>query len=149
MSSVPAVLAALTALGSATLPDRQVINGGTDAEPITRERFLLVGDEEFDIEEDFDSMSTETSSEQYVVPCTAGADLSGTDPMQATAAAFADYRTFRQAVLQHPSGHTLGLEADGVISVLPVGTRRFVRRSDQNGKHAVVRFGFRVYAQTS
>lgn len=149
MSSVPGVLAGLTAVGKAALPSSQVINGGWASQTITRERLLLVGDEEILINRQFDSLSDVTMSEEYDVPLTAAADLSGADPLIADAAAFADYETFVQAVLDHPSGHTLGLEASGVISVLPTGEQRFQRLSDENGRHAVVRFVVHVYAQVA
>ncbi len=157
MSSVPAVLAALAALGAATLPNSQVINGGLGSITITQPHLFLVGDEAVEIERDFDSMSTVTMSEEYVVPLTITVDVPGTDQTVADNAAFADYEAFMQAVLDHPSGHTLGLEAAGVISVLPAGafgprggsgtSHRFQRLADENGRHAAIRFAVRVYAQ--
>src|SRR5215217_2919963 len=139
MSSIPAVLAALAALGEATLPNNQVINGGWTSETVTYGRLLLVGDEEILIERDFDSMSDVTTSEQYVVPLAVAADLAGSDQLLADAAALADYEAMVQAILEHPSGHTLGLEASGVISVLPLGSHSFRRASDKTGVHAMVR----------
>ena len=147
MSSVPAVLAALVTLATATLPNSQVINGGIGTATTTTGRFLLVGDDEILIERQFDSMSNVTFSEEYVVPLTVGADLPGTDQAAADTQALADYETFLQAVADHPQGPTLGL-GDGV-SVLPVGSHRFVRLADENGRHAAVRFGVRVYSQLS
>jgi hypothetical protein len=149
MSSVPAVLAALTTIGRNALPDSQVINGGLSSETVTLGRALLIGDEEILIQRDFDSMSDVTTSEQYMVPLATIADFPGSDQLLADAAAFADYEAIVQAILDHPSGHTLGLSASGVISALPLGEHRFLRASDRTGVHAMVRFGVQVYAQTT
>lgn len=152
MSSAPAVLVALTTLGVAALPNSQVINGPAGSVAISRPRLLLVGpdsDEEIFIDEQFDSLAGLTTSEQYVVPLTVVADYSGTDQASVDAAAFADCDAMLQAVANHPSGPTLGLEASGVISVLPIGERRFQRMANESGRHAAVRFGVQVYAQNA
>lgn len=152
MSTVPAVLAALTSLARAALPNTQVINGPAGSVARTKDRVLLVGpdsDEEILIDEQFDSMSNETTSEAYVVPMTVVADYSGIDQTISDSAAFADCAAMLQAIGAHPSGPTLGLEASGVISVLPIGERRFQRVANESGRHSVVRFGVQVYAQNS
>jgi len=150
MSSVPAVLAALAALGATTLPDSQIINGSRQSVTISRGRMLLVGDDEVLITRDFDSLGGPgTSSEQYVVPLAAFAGFSGADQTVADAAAFADYEAMVQAILDHPSGPTLGIVAAGVsaLSVQPTGEHRFQRLADEDGRQAVVRFDVHVYAQ--
>src|SRR5829696_1153708 len=120
MSSVPAVLAALAALGSATLSaDVQVVNGSVGSVTFTKEQYFLIGDDEIPVEREFDSMSTVTTSEVYVVPLTCGADLQATDQALADAAADTIYEAMLTAILGHPAGPTLGL-GDG-ISVLPIG----------------------------
>jgi len=152
MSSVPAVLAALATLGVATLPNTQIINGGVGSIPVTRERlFLVAPEEEILITRDFDSMGGPggTTSEQYLVPLANAADFSGADQTAADTAAFDDYEALVQAILDHPSGPTLGVVAAGVsaLAVEPTGEHRFNRRADENGRHALVRWGVRVYAQ--
>lgn len=153
MSTVPAVLAAITALAITALPNScQVVNGPAGAVAVTRGRVVLIGpdsDEEILITEDYDSLSNVTTSEEYFVPMTAVADYSGTDQTVADGAAFADCTAVLQAIADHPSGPTLGLEASGVISVQAVGERRFQRVANESGRHAVVRFGVQVYAQLS
>lgn len=151
MSSVPAVLAGLAALGVATLLDSQTINGDIRSVPGSRERLFLVGDEEVLITRDFDSLGGPggTSREQYFVPLATFSSLSGTDQTAADAIAFADYEAMVQAILDHPSGPTLGIVAAGVsmVSVQPTGEHRFQRLAEENGRQALVRFGVQVYAQ--
>jgi len=144
-------MAALTALGAATLPNSQAINGGISSVTGSPERVFLVGDEEVLITRDFDSLGGPggTTSEQYFVPLATGADLSGADQTAADAVAFADYEAIVQAILDHPSGPTLGIVAAGVsaLSIQPTGEHRFMRLADENGRHALVRFSVNVYAQ--
>ena len=149
MSSVPVVLAALAELARATLPQSQVINGGESSVETTTGRLLLIGDDEIVIERQFDSMSTASTSEEYVVPLRAAVDLATRKQTDADAQAFADYEALVQAILDHPSGPSLGLEASGVLSVLPVGSHRFGRTADPDGRQSTVRFTVRVYAQLS
>jgi len=153
MSSVPAVLAALASLGAATLPNTQTINGDIRSVAGSGERLFVIADEEVLITRDFDSLGGVggTSSETYFVPLANAADLSGADQTAADNLAFTDYEAMVQAILDHPSGPTLGIAAAGVsmVSVQPTGEHRFQRLADENGRHSLVRWGVQVYAQLS
>ena len=149
MSTIPAVLAALASLGASTLTSAQVVNGDLGNVTVTSNRLLLVGDDEIQITRDLDSLSATTTSEQYEVPCTLSADVAGTDQTVADAMVFADYAALELAVREYAGGPDLGLRAQGVFSVLPLGIHSLRRMGDGDGRHAAVRFRFRVYAQNT
>ena len=81
MSSVPEVLAALKTLVQTALPNSQVIEG-LGSVTTTTGRLVLIGDEEFEVEREPDSLGGTTATEEYTVPCATAADV----PTPATAA---------------------------------------------------------------
>lgn len=147
MSSVPEVLTALASLGVSTLPSTvQVINGDSGSVTTTRGRMLLVGDEEFEIEEEFDSLGGVTTTEHYAVPCAVISDVPTTDQSVADAQAWADYEAMKAAVISDPS---LGLSASFSLQAAIVGRQRFRRLADPEGKHTLVRFFVDVFATSN
>lgn len=144
MSSVPEVLAALGVLARATLPNAQVIDGSiTGVSGPTSSRMLLIGDEEFNVQRELVSLAGSSATEEYVVPCAAVADVLNTpDQYVADAQAWADYEAIEAALAGDP---VLGLSASFSLNASIVEPR-FRRAGDENGRHALVRFGVHVYA---
>lgn len=146
MSSVPEVLAAVATLGTATLPNSQTINGDLASVTTTRGRLFLVADEDFEVERQFDSLGGVTTTERYVVPCSAVSDVPGSDQSVADAQAWADYEAMEVAVAANP---TLGLHAQFSLQAVIVGTQTFRRAASENGRHSLVRFGIEVFATSN
>ena len=142
MSTVPEVLAALATLGGATLPNSQIIDGTLSSVTQTTGRLFLVGDQEFEIQRDFDSLGGVTTTERYVVPCAVVADVQTPDQSVADAQAWADYEALEIAVAATPQ---LGLAGSFSLQAAIVGTQSFRRLADENGRHSLVRFGVDVY----
>ncbi len=149
MSTIPAVLAALTTLGVATLPSSQVINGPRSTVTTTDDRLLIVGEEVTAGRRDLDSMSIGTTSEQYEVSLAVSADVPGTDQTVADGQALADYAAMELAIREFSGGPNLGLAASGVLRVLPTGDFELKRIASADGRHAAVRFSVAVYAQNT
>ncbi len=147
MTTIPAVLAALTALAADTLPGWQIINGPVGSVTTTGSQLVLVGDEIIPGRRDLDSMSLETSSEQYTVPMMVNVDIAGTDQLQADGLALAAYESLERAIREHPAGPTLGLP--GVLQALPLDDFSLRRQADENGRHAAVRFSVFILAQNT
>lgn len=146
MSTVPEVLTALASLGVSTLPNSQVINGDQASVGVTRGRMLLIGDEEFEIEEEFDSLGGVTTTEHYAVPCAVISDVPGADQTVADVQAWADYEAMKAAVIGNPS---LGLSGSFSLRAAVVGMQRFRRLSDSEGRHSLVRFFVDVFAASN
>ena len=146
MSTVPVVLAALTTLGTATLTNAQVINGPAGSVTTTTGRLLLIGDQDFDIEDEFDSVAEVSTTEHYVVPCGVAADLATPDQSLADAQVHADFATFRAALAADPS---LGLSGSYSLRVAIVGVRTFRRAATSEGRSSLIRFGIDVFAAQS
>ena len=153
MSSVPEVLAALATLGRATLPNNQVIDGTLEGVTVTGGRLLLIGavfsgraEDDFEIERERDSLAGVTATEEYVVPCGVVSDVPGADQSVADAQAWADYEAMEAAIIANPH---LGLSASFSLHATILATQAFRRRADQNGRHALVRFGVHIFATTN
>jgi hypothetical protein len=146
MSTVPEVLAALAVLGQATLPGHQVINGTLGSVTVTDGPLLLIGDEDFEIKREPDSLAGVTATEEYVVPCSVVADVPGADQSVADAQAYADSEAMEAAIFGNPH---LGLSAGFSLHATIVATQTFRRLADQNGRHALVRFGVHIFATTN
>jgi hypothetical protein len=145
MSSVPEVLAAIAALGTATLPNSQVINGSLTSVTGTQGRLFLIGDEEFEVQREPDSLGGTTATESYTVPCAIAADIQTPDQYVADAQAWADYEAVEAAIRAAPQ---LGLAASFSLNA-SVTVPRFRRLADENGRHALVRFGVEVFAASN
>ena len=146
MSTVPAVLAALATLGVATLTSSQVINGPAGSVTTTTGRLLLIGDQDFDVEDEFDSVAEVSTTEHYVVPCAIAADLSTPDQSVADAQAWADFAVFRLMVAADP---TLGLSGSYSLHAAVVGVKTFRRAATSEGRSSLIRFGIDVFAAQS
>jgi hypothetical protein len=149
VSSIPAVLAALTTLGVATLLNSQVINGPRATVTTTDDRLLIVGEEVTSGQRDLDSMAIGTTSEQYTVSLAVSADVPGTDQTAADALELAVFAAMELAIREYPGGPNLGLGAQGVLSVLPTGAFELKRIASADGRHAAVKWSVAVYAQNT
>jgi hypothetical protein len=149
VSTVSAVLAALTTLAGATLSGWQAINGPVGSITSTEDRLIAVGAEEVVGDRQFNSMTGQTTSERYVVPVVLSVSLPGTDQQAADAIVLAAYDLFERAVREFPGGSDLSLSASGVQQALPTGEFRLNRQADENGRHAAVRFTVAVIAQNT
>lgn len=147
MSSIPAVKAKLVSLLTTALPNTQVIYGGTGTVTTTGPRILLIGRASGTRQPD--SMSLDTSSEQYVIELVASVDLAGTSQQAADEMALDDYAAAELAIREYSGGGDLGLAASGVLSALPTGAFDLEEQADENGRHAAVRFGVAVIAQNT
>ena len=144
MSTVPEVLAALAAMGAATLPTgAQVIAGDLGSVTTTRGRLFLVGDQEFEILWEFDSLGGVTVTEHFVVPCAVVADVQTPEQAIADAQAWADFEALHTAIEADP---TLGLSGTFSLNAAVVGPGTFRRLGDSEGRHSLVRFGVDVFA---
>ncbi len=146
-TSIPTVLAALVTLGQATLTGWQVINGPLGSVTTTTGRLLVVGEGDVTGRRDLDGMSLDTTLEAYVLSLVANVDLPGTDQQAADTLALAAYAAMETAVRGYPGGPTLGLP--GVVQALPTGDFALMRKADENGRHAAVRFTVAVLAQNT
>lgn len=145
MSSIPDVLDKLVELGSEILPNSQVIYGPPASVTTLDDRVLVVADRPVRAVAELDSMSLDSSSENYVVPMAVSVDVAGTDQRTAVLAAIADYEAMEKAIREHPLGPSLGLGEP--THVLPTGDFELQQRADDNGRHAAVLFSVQVYAQ--
>jgi hypothetical protein len=112
----------------------------------TKGPLLLIGDEDFEIEREPDSLAGVTATEDYVVPCRVVADVPGADQSIADAQAYADYEAMESAIFGNPH---LGLSAGFSLHATIIATQTFRRFADQNGRHAAVRFGVHIFATTN
>ena len=112
---------------------------------------VIGGDPETPIEGErqLDSLSGTTSHEDYVVPLVVSASISGTDQTAADALALADWAAMEVAIREYPGGADLGLAAQGVLSVLPIGPFTMPRYSTSDGRSTAVKWGIRVRAQNT
>jgi hypothetical protein len=149
VSSIPAVLAALKTLGEATLAGWQGINGPLGSVTTTTGNLIVVGDDDVVGDRQLDTMGVGTASETYSVPIVVNVDVpAATDQQVADTLALNAYDSLERAIREHASGPNLGLPA-WVRSALPTGEFRLMRRSDENGRHAAVRFYVNVYAENT
>jgi hypothetical protein len=149
VSTVPAVIAALVALGEATLSldDWQVIDGPLGTVTTPRERLLLVGDTEIVSPAEFDSYGGASQAERYTLPLLVSVTLTGFDTLPAARTeAFTAHEEIRDAILASP-GRNLGLTAQSVVDVFPSVERRVQQFATENGRSVAIRFGVDVYAQ--
>lgn len=147
MSTIPAVIAALVALGQATLDGElwETIDGPIETVTTAAQRLLLVGDAEIISPTDFDSLGSSGMSERYTVPLLISVSLPGPDSLiTARTQAFATHEEIRDAILNSPS---LGLVAQGVLSAFPTSERRVQQYATPEGRSVAIRFGLDVYAQ--
>lgn len=147
MSAIPAVLSALTAIAGAALPGWQTINGTEASVTTLGPLVVVVGGDEVTGRRDLDSMSLDTTSETFVVPVTVSASLPGADQNAADTQALDAYDVLERAVREHVAGPDLGV--GGVLQAIPTGDFSLRRLSDDNGRHAVVRFSVLVTAQNT
>jgi hypothetical protein len=143
VSTIPTVKAQLVSVLTAALPSTQIIYG--PPVPPLPPRVLAVGKAIGTRE--LDSLSLETTAEQYTVELIASVSLSGADQQAADELVLADYAAAELAIREHPSGPSLGLS--GTVHVLPTGEFELSEQADDNGRHAAVRFSVSVYAQNS
>jgi hypothetical protein len=146
VTTVPEVLTALASLGVTTLPGSQVINGDLTSVTNVKGRLLLIGDQDFDVAREFDSLAGVTTTEHYVVPCGAVADLPTPDQSVADAQAWADYEAMEVAIANNPS---LGLSGSFSLQAAIVGTQTFRRLANSDGRQSLVRFGVDVFATSN
>lgn len=107
---------------------------------------LLVGDEDFEILREPDSLAGTTATEEYVVPCAVLIDVPGSDQSVADTQAWADYEAMEAAII---SNSHLGLSAVFCLHAT-IGAPQTPRRlADQNGRHTLVRFGVHVFATSN
>lgn len=147
MSTIPAVLTALANISTATLPGWQVINGTDASVTTTSGQLVIVGGDEVAGRRDLDALSLDTTSEQYVVPMAVNADVVGSDQQVADTLALDAYDLLERAIREHADGPGIGVA--GVLQALPTGDFSMRRLSDENGRHAVVRFSVLVLAQNT
>jgi hypothetical protein len=148
VSTIPAVIAALVAVGEATFngDEWQTIDGPANSVTTTRDRVFAVADEEIVSPTDADSYGAGSLAERYTVPLVASVSLPGPDTLAtARLEAFTAYEDFCGAVLAAP-GRNLGLGGQGVIDVVPTSERRIQQFANENGRSVAVRFGVDVYA---
>lgn len=107
---------------------------------------LLVGDEDFEILREPDSLAGITATEEYVVPCAVLIDVPGSDQSVADTQAWTDYEAMEAAIIANPH---LGLSAGFSLQATIVATQNFRRLADQNGRHTLVRFGVHIFATTN
>jgi hypothetical protein len=149
VSSVGAVVAALVALGEATLDGDEwsVIDGPANTVTTVRDRVLAVGADEIVSLDDADSYAGASFAERYTVPLIISVSLPGPDALAAARVeALAVHEEFYNAVRDSP-GRNLGLSAEGVIDVFPTSERRIQQFANENGRSVAVRFGVDVYSQ--
>lgn len=149
-TSIATVTAALVADLDNLLPLTQVIDGPREAVTTMTERVLTVGARIYDASREDDSMDGSTSAEQYTVEMVNSVSLAGADTLDdAVALVLADYAQAEQYIREYPGGQELGLLAGGVLQVAPSRDFELVKRADENGRHAALRWGVRIYAQVT
>jgi hypothetical protein len=148
VSTVGAVLDALTALGAATLPTFQVITGADNSVTTTTPRVLAIGDQPITGESTLDSLDLGTRTERYSVPLAVSVSLPGASTQGAAITAAMDaYTALELAIREFPGGASLGL-GEGV-NVSPVGGFELRPTATEQGRQAAVRFSVAVFAQTT
>jgi len=145
-STVAAVKATLQSVLAAAVPDAQVIYGPRSGVTITTDLVMAIG--RVTGTSVLDSMSVATREERYVVEVDVSASLRAVDQRDADDKALTAYAAAESAIRTFP-GSALGLEAAGVMSALPTGEFQLAELADEDGRHAAVRFGVAVYAQTT
>jgi hypothetical protein len=149
MSTVPAVIAALVALGEATLDidEWQVIDGPLESVTTARPRLLLVGDEDIVSDTQFNNLAASETDDRYTVPLLVSVGLPGADSLAiARTEAMDTYEAIRDAVLNAP-GRNLGLSAQGVLEAVVTGERRVTPYARPEGRACDVRFFVNIWAQ--
>jgi len=148
VTTIPAVLDALQALGIATLTSAQTIQGPTTSVTTTTGRIFVIAGEPIVISRDFDSMAVGTTQEDYLVPLVWSVDMPGTDMGAAIDAVTADYTAMELAIREYP-GMDLGLSASGVLSAKLFGDAQLQPFAGDFGRSAAVRAALRVQAQNT
>jgi hypothetical protein len=143
MSSVDDAVTALVSLFSTVAPAAQIIDGPIEGVTIVEQQVVVVGDGEIPGIAEFDSMSTTTTTEDYIIPVVASVSIPGYNMQAAREARTALYETLKSAVLSNPS---LGTGLGGSLQGFPTGEFRFQQLPTENGRNAAVRFGIKVMA---
>lgn len=150
MSTIPAVVAALVALGEATLSldEWQVIDGPVGAVTAAMPRVLLVGDEEIVSATDFNNVAASEMDDRYTVPLLVSVTLPGADSLPVCRVdALAAYEDIRDAVLAPALARNLGLGAQNVLEAVVTGERRVQPYAMPEGRSVTVRFYVSIWAQ--
>jgi hypothetical protein len=103
----------------------------------------MIGDEDFDITSEFDSLGGVTVTEDYTVPCATLADVQTPDQSVADAQAWADFEAMQIAITADPS---LGLSASLSLQATIVGIKTSRRRATSDGRSSMVRFSVHIFA---
>jgi hypothetical protein len=147
MSTIPPVVAALVAVGEATLDgdDWIVADGPIGTVPTAGQRLLLIADEEIVSTVNYNDLASMGMDDQYLVPLLASVALPGPDTL-ATArtealAAYDDIRDALQVLFN------LGLQAQGVHKAVVTGEKRVQPFALAEGRSVAVRFYVEVFAQ--
>jgi hypothetical protein len=143
MSTVDAAVAALVAVAGVAAPSAQIIDGPIEGVTVTQDGVIVVGDTEIIGTAEFDSMSSTTTTENYVVPMVASVSLQDTSMSAARNAAVVLYETVKAAIVADP---TLGLGLGASFHGFPTGEWSVQQRAEGNGRNAAVRFGVAVMA---
>lgn len=151
MSTIPAVIAALVALGEATLDGGEwsIVDGPVGTVTTIKDRVFAIADTEIVSPTGYDSLGGYGMAERYMVPLVLSVSLPGADTLAlARAEAFAAHEDIRDALLGG-TDRSLGLSAEGVLDVVPTAERRVQQFASENGRSVAVRWGVDVYAQLS
>jgi hypothetical protein len=147
VSTVPAVLVALKALGEATLDtdEWQFVDGPLGTVTASKSRVLLIGDDEIVSDLTYNDLASLGMDDQYRVPLLISVGLSGPDSLimcrDAALAAFDELRDAVQGLFN------LGLHAQGVHKAVVTGERRIRQLTGPEGRTCEVRFYVEVFAQ--
>jgi hypothetical protein len=143
VSTVDAAIAALVTVAGVAAPNAQIVDGPLEGVTIIHDQVVVVAYTEIAGTAEFDSLSSTTTTENYVVPMAASVSLQTPVMSEARNAAIALYETVKAAIIADP---TLGLGLGTTFHGFPTGEFSVVQRPIENGRNATVRFGVAVMA---
>jgi hypothetical protein len=143
MSSVDAAVTALISVFTTAAPNAQIIDGPIEGVTIVTDEVVVVGDGDIEGTAEFDSMSSTTTTEEYVVPVAASVSIPGYNMQTARNAAIVLYETLKAAVITDP---TLGAVLGSTFHGFPTGEWRVQQLPTENGRNVAVRFNIQIMA---